>query len=78
MRQTLTIMTKIKFSDLRFTKNFLSETNIISYLTRIVEIKYPQDMKNYVSKLLSQSKFTPSRHSKYLVGLSHFQHVKYL
>jgi len=74
----LTIDTKIKFSDPRFTKNFLSGANTISYSPRIVEIKYPQDMKNYVSKLLGQSKFTPSRHSKYLVGLSNFQHVKYL
>lgn len=52
--------------------------NVAAYPFYIMEIKFPVNMKNTVSKLLKHLHFTPKRHSKYLTGLSSFGIASYI
>jgi len=49
-----------------------------AYPHYIMEIKFPIEMKAYVSELLRPLHFTPKRHSKYLAGLSCFGIANYI
>lgn len=54
------------------------EGNVAAYPFYIMEIKFPINMKNTVSKLLKNLHFTPKRHSKYLTGLASFGIASYI
>ena len=49
-----------------------------SYPKIIAELKFPQEKKYFVSNLLTNSHFSPTRHSKYLTGLASFGEAIYL
>lgn len=49
-----------------------------AYPLSILEIKFPVEMKRYVSDLIRPLHFTPKRHSKYLTGLSCFGIANYI
>ena len=56
----------------------LSKSAIASYPLTVMELKFPLDMKMYVSDLIRSLHFTPKRHSKYLIGMSILNNVVYL
>ena len=56
----------------------LSKSTIASYPFTVMELKFPLDMKMYVSDLIRSLHFTPKRHSKYLIGMSILNNVVYL
>ncbi len=65
----LTIDKKIQFSPVSHF-NPVCKQKKIRYNKNIVEIKFPIDKKNSINKILKQTGLAPSRHSKYLAGLS--------
>jgi len=74
----ITIDENIEFS---FVEGMNSKLNLCpkySHKKYVMELKFDTSLKNYASKLLSQLNMTPTRHSKYLVGLAGFGSVSYL
>ena len=49
-----------------------------SYPPIIMELKFPAEMKDQVSRLLQPLSLTAKRHSKYLAGLATFGHTTYI
>ena len=65
----LTIDKRIRFSSVnKF--NSLSSQKKINYNKSIVEIKFPIELKNSLDSMFRRTELIPSRHSKYLVGIS--------
>ena len=73
----LTIDKKIKFSSVsKF--NSLSIQKKIRYNKSIVEIKFPIELRESLNSMFRRTELTPSRHSKYLVGVSKLGLVSYI
>jgi len=72
----VTIDSDILFSRLQPNKS-IDNSKKVPYSKKIVEIKFNQSMKEYVSNLLRDLPLTPRRHSKYLVGMAKFNEVQY-
>ena len=56
----------------------ISDGPTAAYPFYILEIKFPIEMKYYVSNLIRPLHFIPKRHSKYLTGLSCFGIANYI
>jgi SPX domain protein involved in polyphosphate accumulation len=56
----------------------LSKSTIASYPFTVMELKFPLDMKMYVSDLIRSLHYMPKRHSKYLIGMSILNNVVYI
>jgi hypothetical protein len=74
----MTIDKQIKFSYLDGTRLSLDRAINTKHHKYIMEIKFNPELKNYASKLIQSLSLTPSRHSKYLLGLSRFGFVNYI
>ena len=73
----LTIDKKIKFSSVsKF--NSLSFQNKIRYNNSIVEIKFPTELRESLNTMFRKTELIPSRHSKYLVGVSKLGIASYI
>ena len=73
----ITIDHDIKFSDTQlYTK--LDENNYFLYPIKVMEIKFTPDMKEAVSKLVKPLNISPTRHSKYLIGLATLGYAVYI
>jgi SPX domain protein involved in polyphosphate accumulation len=73
----LTIDKKIKFSSVnKF--NSINFQKKINYNENIVEIKFPIQLKESLNTLLKKTELIPTRHSKYLVGLSKLGFASYI
>ena len=73
----LTIDKKIKFSSVsKF--NSLSFQKKIRYNKSIVEIKFPIELRESLNTMFRRTELTPSRYSKYLVGVSKLGIVSYI
>ena len=69
--------------DIGFKSNFSSSLSLsahrtISYKSYIVELKFDPALKSAVNDLLRPLGLTPTRHSKYLTGLSMFGQAQYI
>ena len=73
----ITIDRKIQFFQTIQSKS-LSSLKPVDYSNYIVEIKFPQNLKDNVANLLRPLQLTPKRHSKYLTGLSILGYTKYI
>ncbi len=73
----ITIDRKIQFFQTVQSQS-LSSLKPVNYSNFIVEIKFPQNLKNNVADLLRPLQLTPKRHSKYLTGLSILGYTKYI
>lgn len=73
----LTIDRKILFSSTSFFKTLKSQKKV-SYNKIILEIKFPIESKKYVKELLRETFLIPTRHSKYISGLSKLGIAKYI
>ncbi len=73
----ITIDSNIKFWKL-IEKDSFFNGQYMNYKFNIVEIKFEPDLYFYTSNILRQTNFIPKRHSKYLVGLSIFDELKYI
>ena len=56
----------------------VSHFKSVSYNNYVVELKFPLNLKSYVSSILSKYPFTPVRHSKYLTGIAKLGHSIYI
>ena len=56
----------------------LASLKPVNYSNYVVEIKFPQNLKNNVADILRPLQLTPKRHSKYLTGLSILGYTKYI
>ena len=73
----ITIDKNIKFWRL-IEKDNIFNGQSLNYKFNIVEIKFEPEMYSYVCNILRKSNFIPKRHSKYLIGLSLFDELKYI
>jgi SPX domain protein involved in polyphosphate accumulation len=73
----ITIDKEINFFDLNF-NNTLSSINPIRHNSSIMEIKFNLELMDTVSSLIKPLRVSPSRHSKYLVGLSRLGYAVYI
>ena len=73
----ITLDQNIKFSDI-YLHSLLSEEKAINYSMNIMEIKFNPNKKTAVSKLIQSLNISPSRHSKYLVGMAVSQNTCYI
>lgn len=74
----ITVDDAIKFNGRFSLHQKLNNTEQIDYRSKIVELKFEPEMKNYVVDLMRPLSLTPVRHSKYLTGLAMFGQVQYL
>ncbi len=49
-----------------------------TYGPRVVEIKFPEEMRAHVSQLMNSLHLSPQRHSKYLAGLASLGMLQYI
>jgi SPX domain protein involved in polyphosphate accumulation len=68
----------IEFSHIDGLNCKLSSCPKLKYGRCIMELKFNADLKNYVSQLLSALNISPTRNSKYLIGLSMFSAAIYI
>jgi len=68
----MTLDDDLSYSHPKFDKFF----NIKNY--KIIEFKFKSNEKNYLNQLFKKFYLYPTRHSKYLVGLSSFGYFNYL
>ncbi len=73
----ITIDQNIQFSDTQLHSN-LNENNSFPYPFKVMEIKFPPNMKEIVSELIRPLHITPKRHSKYLIGLAMLGYAVYI
>jgi SPX domain protein involved in polyphosphate accumulation len=73
----ITIDQDINFSDAR-SHNTLSENTFVSYPRKVLEIKFPPEMKDEVANLIRPLHKIPKRHSKYLIGLAMLGYAVYI
>lgn len=74
----ITIDKEIKFFCVDALNSNLTKCPQSSHNRYILEIKFDANLKNYASKLISSLNLTPTRHSKYLLGLAKFGEVIYV
>jgi hypothetical protein len=72
-----TLDKRIKFSPLSL-YNKIDYYQEISYPKIILELKFPLELKLEASKLIRKLNLTPSRHSKYLAGVSKLGYSSYI
>ena len=65
----LTIDKKIQFGSVSYFKSINSKKKFF-YNKNIVELKFPLELKQFLKKTFKKTELIPSRHSKYLVGIS--------
>lgn len=73
----LTVDRNIKFSPVSY-YNSLDLQKKMNYNKIIVEIKFPLELKTRVSNLIRLTRLTPTRHSKYLLGMSKIGYSSYI
>ena len=73
----ITIDQHINFSDV-YSHSMLAEEKPINYPYNVMELKFSPSMKKEVSKLIQSLHITPTRHSKYLVGMAITNNAVYL
>jgi len=54
------------------------DINFVSHKGYIMEVKFPIKIKNYAQKAIKDIPISPSRHSKYLMGLSKIDGLLYI
>ena len=73
----ITVDKKIRFFQ-TVQNQTLDSLKPVNYSNFIVEVKFPQNLKNNVANILRPLQLTPKRHSKYLTGLSMLGYTKYI
>lgn len=73
----VTVDSNIMFSN-PSTHKKISERYTYSYPKTVIEIKFTKKNKDKVSSLIRNLPFTPTRHSKYVVGCSVLEQVNYI
>jgi len=73
----ITIDQNINFSDV-YSNSMLAKEKPIHYPNNVMELKFSPSMKKEVSKLIQSLHITPTRHSKYLVGMAITNNAVYL
>lgn len=73
----LTIDKKIHFSSVSYFSSINSQKKIF-YNKNIVEIKFPLELKEFLKEILSKTELIPTRHSKYLAGVSKLGIASYI
>ena len=73
----ITIDQNIHFSDM-YLHTMLIEERPFHYPLSVMEIKFDPSMKKEVSELIKPLHITPTRHSKYLVGMAITHNVTYI
>ena len=68
----------IEFSYVDGLNSKLVDCPKLQYRRYVMELKFNTDLKDYVSQLLSGLNMSPTRHSKYLVGISMFGSILYI
>ena len=68
----------IEFSYVDGLNSKLVDCPKLKYRRYIMELKFNTDLKDYASQLLSGLNISPTRHSKYLIGLSKFGSILYI
>jgi len=74
----ITIDDEIKFKSNFFLNFSIDKFQHISYGSKIIELKFDPSIKNEVNDLLRLLSLTPTRHSKYLIGLAMFGQAQYI
>mgnify|MGYP001406568943 FL=1 len=74
----MTIDNKIEFYDASCLFSKVYSGNRYQYSKNIVEIKFPLNQKKNIVEFLRLSSLNPTRHSKYLIGLSYINRVLYI
>ena len=74
----ITIDKNIEFSFVDGINTKLCDCPKTKYYRYILELKFNPDIKDHVSKLICELNMTPTRHSKYLVGLAKFGNILYI
>ncbi len=74
----ITFDKEIQFSYVDGLTSTLSDCPKLYYRRYIMELKFNIELKDYVSALLNSLNMSPTRHSKYLMGLSKFGSILYI
>lgn len=74
----ITFDKKIEFIFVDGINTKLNDCPKTSYYKYIMELKFNPVIKDHVSRLIRELNMTPTRHSKYLVGLAKFGNVLYI
>lgn len=74
----ITLDSKIQFSYVDGIKSKLSDCPNLYSRRYVMELKFDIKLKDYVSVLLRSLNISPTRHSKYLMGLSKFGSLLYI
>ncbi len=73
----ITIDKNINFSQVSPNQTIHFHRNI-KFNKRVMELKFPVDLKNHVNKLIRHLNVTPKRNSKFLLGMSKLGYVNYV
>ena len=73
----ITIDQNIRFSDIYLNSMLIKETPF-NYPLSVMEIKFDPSKKREVSELIKPINISPTRHSKYLVGMAITRNVTYI
>lgn len=73
----ITIDKKISFKPITLDRSVKFHKKI-NYEKRVMELKFPVELKDHVNELIRNLNLTPKRHSKYLVGLSKIGYANYV
>jgi hypothetical protein len=74
----ITIDKNIEFSFVDGINTKLCDCPKTKHYRYIMELKFNPGIKDHVSKLIGELNMTPTRHSKYLVGLAKFGNILYI
>lgn len=74
----ITFDKKIEFVFVDGMNSKLSDCPKTSYYRYIMEFKFSPDIKDYVSDIIRELNMTPTRHSKYLIGLAKCGNLLYV
>jgi len=74
----ITFDKEIQFSYVDGLTSILQDCPKLQYRRNIMEFKFNTDLKNHVSELMRSLNVPPTRHSKYLMGLSKFGSILYI
>ena len=73
----ITIDKNINFSQVSPNQNIHFHRNI-KFNKRVMELKFPVDLKSHVNDLIRHLNITPKRNSKFLLGMSKLGYVNYV
>lgn len=74
----ITIDDQLKYKGSFLMHNILAEHTTMKFSSIVVELKFPVDLHEHVSRILTCLPKSASRHSKYLAGLAFLGRVNYL